>query len=435
MEEQWVIDRAKLRQLLHEQPNGSVQQYAQTVGRSRKWVQKWKHRLQGTRLDDDGVLHSWSRARRRRPEPYHPEVIARILELRDNPPDTVPRKLGAPAIRYFLHQDAQLQAKGYRLPRSTCTIHKILTRHQRILHPLAVEHTLFERPPAMDTWEIDFTDVPGAQGRSPDKLQHQVEAFAVVDRGSSILVDLQSSDEYHTETALVAIASTLVTHGLPHCVVMDRDPRLVGSSTSDEFPSAVMRFLLNLGITLDICPPHRPDLKPFVERYFRTLKTECIQVKQPVDVAQTREAFAQHHATYNHERPNQSKVCGNRPPFVAFPILPILPSIPIQVNPDAWLLSCHRRLFKRRVTANGTIQIDRSRYYVQRDLVGRYVLCKLDAHRQVFEISLDNRLVKTVPIRGLYHDLLEFGLYLDLMLKEATAEQRRLRRKQRLRAA
>jgi len=435
MEEQWVVDRAKLRQLLHEHPEWSNQHYAQAVGRSRKWVQKWKKRLQASDLADQRALYSQSRARKTRAEPYHPEVIACILELRDHPPEAVPRKLGAPTILYYLHQDAALKASGHRLPRSTSTIGKILHMHQRILPLPQVEHAPFERPEPMDTWEIDFTDVRSAQARHEGKQQHQVEAFAVVDRGSSILVDLQASDDYHTETAIIALASTLLEQGLPRCIVFDRDPRWVGSWSAEEFPSAFMRFLLNLGIALEVCPPQRPDLKPFVERYFRTLNAECVQVNHPVDVVQTREVFDTHRAIYNQLRPNQSKACGNRPPAVAFPALPQLPNVPRQVDPDHWLLSYHHRQFKRRVSSSGRIQIGRQRYFVRRDLVGRYVICKLDAYRRVFEILVDNRVFKTTPIKELYNTELEFGDYLELMLKEAEAEHRRLDRERRLRVS
>src|SRR5262245_37082336 len=215
MEEQWIIDRAKLRQLLHEQPEWSNNQYAQAVGRCRKWVQKWKKRLKATDQNDPTILHSQSRARKTPLEPYHPEVIERILDLRDHPPEAVPRKLGAPTILYYLHDDESLKARGHRLPCSTSTIWKILNTHQRIFHTPPIEHRPFDRPEPMDTWEIDFTDVSTAKAGHQNKQQHQVEAFAVVDRGSSILVDLQASDDYHAQNIILAMASTLIQHGLP----------------------------------------------------------------------------------------------------------------------------------------------------------------------------------------------------------------------------
>ena len=431
MEEQWVIDRARLRELLRQQPEWSTKRYAEAVGRCRKWVQKWRGRLQAAEAEDHLVLHSQSRARKTPPEPYHPDVIERVLDLRDNPPEAVPRVLGTPTILYYLQRDEDLQARGLRLPRSTSTIWKILDANQRIYRSTRIAHQPFERPKPMDTWEIDFTDVSTAKASHDHKQQHQVEAFAVVDRGSSILVDLQTSDDYHAQSAIVAMASTLIQHGLPRCIVLDRDPRFVGSWSADDFPSAFMRFLLNLGIVLDVCPPQRADLKPFVERYFRTLKGECIRVIQPENVLQAKEVFDAHRYTYNHYRPHQSKVCGNRPPYEAFPQLPSLPTIPHTIDPEHWLLSYHNRLFKRRVNSTGRVQIDKDRYYIGRDLAGRYIVCKLDAHRRAFEAMLNNTIIKTIPIKGLHGEPLEFGLYLELMLQEAEAERRRLEHNQR----
>lgn len=435
MEAQWIIDRGYLRQLMVDHPEWTNRQYADEVGRCRKWVQKWKKRLQGTDLNDQSVLHSQSRARKTLPEPYHPEVIDRILALRDYPPPETPRKLGPVPILYYLHQDDPLKAKGYRLPRSSSTIWKILDANQRIIRQPKVEHITFERPEPMDTWEIDFTDVATAEASHDRKQAHQVEAFGVIDRGTSMLIDLQSSDDYHAKTALMAMASTLIVQGLPRCIVFDRDPRLVGSWTAEKYPSAFMRFLLCLGIQLDICPPQRPDLKPFIERYFRTLNTECVQIKHPQNAQQATEIFDEHRYIYNQHRPHQSTVCGNRPPAIAFPCLPSLPRIPETVDPNHWLLTYHNHPYKRRVDSAGRVQIDKHRYYVGRHHKGQYVVCRLDAHRQVFDVTLGNRTIKTMPIKDLFDGTLPFGDYLRLIADDAEAEQRRLARQRRLRAS
>jgi hypothetical protein len=435
MEEQWMVDRAHLRRLMQQHPDWPNQHYADAVGRSKSWVKKWKKRLHGTDVDDLSVLHSHSRARKTPPQPYHPDVIARILHLRDQPPPEVPRKLGPVTILYFLHQDNELAAKGHRLPRSNSTVWKILDAYQRILRPQKPASLPFERPAPMDTWEIDFTDVADAEAQHSHKQAHQVEAFAVVDRGTSILVDLQVHDAYQATSALIAMASTLIRQGLPKRVVFDRDPRLIGSWTAADFPSAFMRFLLCLGIAVEVCPPQRPDLKPFVERYFRTLNRECVQIKHPENVQQASTVFEEHHYTYNHLRPNQSEACGNVPPYTAFPQLPSLPHIPPTVDPDRWLLNYHGYLYKRRVDHSGQIQIDKSRYYLKRELAGRYVVCKLDAHRRLLEVLGDGKLIKTLPIKGLYDEPMDFGNYLELMLKEAEAEQQRLTRHQQFRVS
>ncbi|KAB2866658.1 MAG: transposase [Anaerolineae bacterium] len=425
MEEAWIRDRSRLRMLLQAHPTWSVRQYAEAVGRSRKWVQKWKKRLNATDPSDTQILMSQSRARKTRPEPYHPAVIARILELRDEPPPSTPRRLGAPAILYYLHQDKALQTQHLRLPRSTSTIWKILDAHQRILRFQPTKPEPFERPAPLETWEIDFTDVSSATPVEQGKRQHWVEALAVVDRGTSILVDLQAASDYQAPSALRAIASTLIRYGLPQRMVFDRDPRWVGSWSGDQFPSAFMRFLLCLGIQIEVCPPQRPDRKPFVERYFRTLQEECVNVHLPTTATAAQAVFETHQTIYNHERPNQARVCGNQPPYVAFPRLPILPTLPDSVDPNRWLLAYHLHLFKRRVRSNGTVTVDKHDYYIGRAYRGRYLLLRLEAHQQALEVLFQGQLLKQLPLKGLVHQALTFDAYLQLMMQEAEAEWRR----------
>ena len=431
MEEQWIIDRAKLRRLMHEHPDWTTSQFTNAVGRCRKWVQKWKKRLAGTALDDQEALKRQSRKPKTRPEPYHAEVIERMLELRDHPPAAVPRKLGPRTIRYYLHTDEPLRAKRYRLPSLTSTIWQILDTHHRIIRNTKIEHVPFERPEPMDTWEIDFTDVGTAHADHDEKRQHQVEAFGVIDRGTSLLVDLQTSDLYRANSSIVAMASTLLHYGMPQCIVFDHDPRFVGSWSATAFPSAFMRFLLCLGITIDVCPPHRPDLKPFVERYFRTLKHECVHIQRPTTVARTREVFEAHQYTYNHERPNKAKIYQDQPPAVAFPELPILPSLPDKVDPDAWLDHYHHHLFRRRISAAGRVEIDKRYYYIVRKYSGQYVVCRLDAQRRVFDIILNQQVIKTMPIRGLHNNVHSFDTYLRIIVREADTEDRQVKRKRR----
>src|ERR1041385_3520679 len=43
--EEWMRDRARLRNLLTQHPDWRQQDYAQAVGRSISWVKKWRKRL------------------------------------------------------------------------------------------------------------------------------------------------------------------------------------------------------------------------------------------------------------------------------------------------------------------------------------------------------------------------------------------------------
>ena len=52
MEEQWVVDRCKLREVGLEPPEGSRRGWAEAVGRSKSWVKKWLRRIRSTTLED-----------------------------------------------------------------------------------------------------------------------------------------------------------------------------------------------------------------------------------------------------------------------------------------------------------------------------------------------------------------------------------------------
>ena len=132
MEAEWSADRAKLRLALRDHPAWSVPQLAQHLGRSVSWVKQWHQRLRAAPPEDETVLHSRSRARKHPPPALSPLVIERILAIRDEPPAHLQRVPGPNAIRYFLEQDAELQAAGVAPPRSTATVWQVLRRHGQL---------------------------------------------------------------------------------------------------------------------------------------------------------------------------------------------------------------------------------------------------------------------------------------------------------------
>ena len=260
MEAQWLADRTTLRTLLRSHPQWTVRDFAEAIGRSRGWVKKWRKRLATARPDDDTVLHSQSRARKHPSPPLDQRVIDRILEIRDQPPANLRRVPGPRAILYFLGHDEGLQMLGLRLPRSTRSVWQILRQYGRIALPRERRHTPVDRPAPMTSWQLDFKDCSTVPADPNGKQQHVVEVLNTVDVGSSILVNAQPHEAFTEETTLQAIVDTLLAHGLPESVTLDRDPRFVGSQMQRDFPSPLLRLLHCFGIQVTICPPPRRSI-------------------------------------------------------------------------------------------------------------------------------------------------------------------------------
>ncbi len=174
---------------------------------------------------------------------------------------------------------------------------------------------------------------PVAEG----KRQHSVEVLNTFDVGSSILLSAEARTDYTMATAIQAVANTVQAPGLPEQITFDRDSRFVGTNTQHDCPSPFVRFWLCLEVKVSFCPPRRPDLNGFVERYHRAFEQECLQVYRPTDLETVKVVTAEFQQHYNYERPHQGLACINRPPRIAFPLLPSRPAPPRLVTQTAGL--------------------------------------------------------------------------------------------------
>jgi hypothetical protein len=430
METEWIAARGRLRHLMQEQPDGSIRdlhrQLLPEIGHCFEWVRKWYHRLKECDPNDPTILLSRSRRRKTPYERISEAVEAKIIDWRDRLTEQYNRRVGARNILYHLQRDEQLRWSKAHIPTSTSTITRILHKYQRIPRQKPPIHTPRDPSEPMQVWEIDWSDVITAHSDETHKTHHQVESFHVVDVGTSISIALKVGDDFHAETMITVMTDVFMMMGLPKTVRMDRDPRLIGSWGQDKFPSAFMRFLLCLGVQLDVCPARRPDLKPYVERFIRSWKEECVYKIRPCNVRKGQQAADDYSIFYNLERPNQAITCGNHPPAVALEHPPYLPRLPQMIDPDTWLKTYHGRTFRRRVRSNGSVMVDKQCYYVGVKHKGQRVLLRLEAETQQFAVLLSGQVIKTIAIKGLYHGEMEFADYLELIRLEAQSETRRL---------
>jgi len=92
MEEEWMRDRALLRDLLEKTPHASPQELAQIIGRSLTWIKKWRKRLTEGDPHDLSVVCSRSRAHHAPYFRWDLHVTQKIVEMRFAPPENADRE-------------------------------------------------------------------------------------------------------------------------------------------------------------------------------------------------------------------------------------------------------------------------------------------------------------------------------------------------------
>ena len=424
MESEWMTDRARLRQLLHDHPTWRMRDFATVLKRSVGWVSKWINRLRSAPADDDTILQSRSRVPKTTTACLSLTVMLAIIMMRLHPPGHLRRTPGPVAILYYLGEDPALE--GEYLPRSPRTVYRILKKAGLIPDRARRRRDPKDRPLPMAETEIDFTDIQTIIIYDHRKQSHIVEVFNIIDVGTSILLASIVRDDFNAETVLMAMVDLVKRIGVLKLVRFDRDPRFVGAPQG-AFPSAFVRFWLCLGTTVDICEPECPQEKGFVERVQRTFKEECIAHDRPTtleDAQRAADAFQKHD---NEERPNQAMTCQNQPPNRAFPSLPALPPPPEMVDPDSWVDAVNGLRITRQVRSNGSISVEKHDYSVGTALRGQEIALTVDAATRSYRVEHQGQAVKQLRMKGLKRSgPIPFDQFVEQLRQEAVSEHRRL---------
>ena len=77
-ESQWVYDRISLYRLSRQHPDWTSRQYAEVMGRSERWVRKWRRRFDETEVVSLHLFQSQSRAPKSRPR-QTPEAVKDVI--------------------------------------------------------------------------------------------------------------------------------------------------------------------------------------------------------------------------------------------------------------------------------------------------------------------------------------------------------------------
>ncbi len=126
--------------------------------------------------------------------------------------------------------------------------------------------------------------------------------------------------------------------------------------------------------------------------------------------------FKQH---YNYERPHQGLSCGNQPPRVAFPLLPVRPPVPATVDSDRWISVLDGKQYVRKVQQDTSVTVGTGRYYVTQALRGQEVVLQIDASDRTLVIIHEGKEVKRVPIQGTGRGRMPFAAFVEHLCGEA----------------
>lgn len=281
-----------------------------------------------------------------------------------------------------------------------------------------------DRAEPLESIAIDFKDATTVEIDPDGKKQHLVEVLNFLDEGTSVLWEAVARDDYNAETVVETLLEVFEQHGLPRQLRFDRDPRFVGSASGRDFPAAMVRMLHVLGVQPAICPPHTPQKNGFVERYNRNYKYECLLVHYPENLGRVREVTAEYKEHYNWKRPHQGKSCKNQPPRIAFPELPALPSLPLVVDPDAWLKAVDGEHFSRKVRSDGSVTLDKYAYYVGHEWAGKYVVLVIDSPKREVRVQHQKKELKRLNLKSLHRRAMSLDEYRQLIAQEARSERR-----------
>ena len=264
-ESERVFERMQLHRLMEQHTDWTNQHFADVLNKSEGWVRKWRYRFLNTPKHHFKMYLSQSRAPKTIWRETPNEVKAVIEQMRVELSEQYHRKAGPKLILHELRKREDLKDAGYYVPNSERTVAKVLKERGYIEPKYKRNRIPLVLPAPMEEWEMDFGQIRIDEATI-------FEFFIVVDRGTSRVIYLEGSEGYNAETALEAVARLLLSQGLPKRLRFDRDSRFVGSWTRDSYPSPLLRFMRVVGIEPVVCPPYRPDLKPFVERTIKTLK-------------------------------------------------------------------------------------------------------------------------------------------------------------------
>jgi transposase InsO family protein len=349
------------------QERANTSALCEQYGISRKTGYKWLARA----VSGEPDLADRSRRPRSSPTQTHPDLEARILELRAAHPSWGGRKL---------HH--WLVANGVATVPAPSTITAILRRHGLLAAaPAPRDFLRFAHPAPNDLWQMDF------MGHRPLE-QGRVHPWTLLDDHSRFALGLSACANEQQTTVKVQLTAAFRRYGLPRAILSDN-----GSpwATAGRGGLTVLEaWLLRLGVEPWHGAFNHPQTQGKVERFHGTIAAEVFAHRSLADLGAAQAHFDAFRRCYNLERPHEALA-------YAVPASRYQPSVrpfpetvpPVAYGPDEVV---------RTVSVHGSISWQRRRHFISRGLVGEVVAIRPTLQPAVWDVFFCHCQVATIDL-------------------------------------
>jgi len=197
---------------------------------------------------------------------------------------------------------ARLQDLGQQGVPAPSTITESLRRYERLDEAEAIKHRpyqRFERARPNELWQMDFKGHFGLRDGT------RCHALTVLDDHSRYALGVRACGNERRETVQTELIELFRRYGLPLTMLMDNSAPW-GSGDWHNRYTALVVWLLRLGVEVTHGRPYHPQTQGKDERFHRTLSEELLSRAEFENLLMMQLGFDGFRFTYNHERPHEA---------------------------------------------------------------------------------------------------------------------------------
>jgi len=395
------------------QRGSSIIEICATLGRTRRWLNKWRRRFEA---EGAAALRGRSRAPRHHPRATPERIVRAVLAARDRLARRRGRQRftgnGADAVAW------ELELSGIRPMPARRTIERILERAGRTRRSPAVVHERsggpYPYPRAGAPGELQETDLVGPRHLRTPRGPVRFFDFHTVDVAGGGVATEQRADKSAESFCGYLVEIAWPKLGLPRIWQVDNESAIAGFPAAGRIFTQPVRLALLLGVEVRFIPMGEPGRNADVESFNALWQARVLRRFATPSLRRLARVSGRFERWFMDERPHPKlslAAHGTRFPGALLARLDgELRKIPSRFSLDAYRdaagelrlpLARGRISWVRRVAEDGELRILGHRLRLRR-AANEYVICTLSIARAELTVELDGRIIGSYrhPIDG-----------------------------------